>query len=1088
MALITVGKIDETDYSVYEYLLDYPHWYQSVNSDFTTPGLTLSDAISCKVNWNYNQFPTMQLTYPRDGIHAKKLKENTYIMADVNYKFVHQIFKVVHVQREDKQLVIDANHIASTLNDATMPDTIQFNPGSSQDLMNQVLNTMQPQKDFNFDSDVTTVSNVNIEKGQQAGAILINPDAEGDTAVQSVLGLFGGELEFDNFDIHHSKQAGSDTGIIVEYGKNIQSVAQDRNIENMWTGAVFVATYTPGQAIATHDNTDWNNWETNYSSVATVYMAGGSVNIYDSPVEGQQIIGSLTNGNKINLGTVVHDGDFTPDGKFQINTVNGDDWYPIQGGGWVDASWISFDKSGDYLVNDVVGDGVVKGDDINDEAGAGTRISMSGTAVVAYKEGGIIHGYYAPDIGANHYRTGTTYKNGTVVHYDMVERNQNGDLWYRINDHEWLFGPHLSLTQEGAYHEYNNTGYGTIKDNAVKYHWDKKKHEMVPTTETVVTHSSSKKPYRYVGKGKNRHKVPNKSYWKEKEKKTKVKAHKGKATIDKTIVQNGKTYHHTKYGWVSSGSIDYHKNGMVKPKSWDEILKQKLIDHSKVEIYDTPDSRNASNWSIPAGASSEKGDFTIGGHEAKGGDGKTYIEVTYKGHTGWIPEDNLTNSTLHAPDDDDTGSDDGDYNASVDESQKEVTVKIGPIYADGFGVDPNIDKVNTVDLSGNFKHDDQDLSGQQPDGSFVATQADIDQLNQLGQNYLIEHKYGHVDVSLTVSWQEMSGINADWTQLSLYDKLYVRFPQYDIAETAEVTGTEFNCLTHRYTQLQLGKPPESWQHLMQSAIENKSNERIKKIKNKINRVSDFAGYIHKALKLEGENREIAFKKLADKLGVMGEDMKVFEEHMKEMADKVQDFGDWISNGGSNGAILYPRSADGSRSWNNVVEIDAEASDHRMVFNNQGIGWYDSQGGFHAGLGWDGSEGMLFVDEAIIPKIDASHIKVDTIHALGTIYGSLSVSDEKGGRTVQIGNAYGGTEFGIFVGNNTWIDSNQITTPYLDVNGVGTFKEVDVGQITISGRSINRDDGHVMWSGSQYSNLGAYINAHIKSSAIIGGSI
>ena len=86
-------------------------------------------------------------------------------MADINAKFVHQIFKIVHVQREDKQLVIDANHISSTLNDATVPDGIQIVSGTAQDLMNQVLNTMQPAKDFIFDSDVNTVSNINVEKG-----------------------------------------------------------------------------------------------------------------------------------------------------------------------------------------------------------------------------------------------------------------------------------------------------------------------------------------------------------------------------------------------------------------------------------------------------------------------------------------------------------------------------------------------------------------------------------------------------------------------------------------------------------------------------------------------------------------------------------------------------------------------------------------------------------------------------------------------------------------------------------------------------------------------------------------------------------
>ena len=126
------------------------------------------------------------------------------------------------------------------------------------------------------------------------------------------------------------------------------------------------------------------------------------------------------------------------------------------------------------------------------------------------------------------------------------------------------------------------------------------------------------------------------------------------------------------------------------------------------------------------------------------------------------------------------------------------------MYADGSGIDINVDKANTVDLSGNFQHDDQDLSGQQPDGTFVATQADIDQLTQLGQNYLIEHKYGHINVSTILAYKEMSGINADMTQLSLYDKLYVRFQQYDIQETAEFTGTVFDCLSYRYQQIQLG--------------------------------------------------------------------------------------------------------------------------------------------------------------------------------------------------------------------------------------------------------------------------------------------
>lgn len=1068
MAKITIGKIPEINFEQYNYLLDYPHWYQSVNSDFTTPGLTLRDATSCKVSWNYNQFPTLQMMYPKNGLHANSLKENTYILTDTNYKFVHQLFKIVHTQEEGTQVVIDANHIASTLNDATVSDTIQIVSGSAQDLMNQVLNTMLPAKSFTFDSDVLSVSNINIEKGQQAGTILISPDQEGDAAVQSLLGLFGGELEFDNFDIHHSPQAGSDTGIIVDYGKNIKNFSQDRNIENMWTGAVFVVTYDPGQAIATEDNTDWNNWDTEYSNVATVYMAGGSVNVYDSPVEGQKLIDTLTNGNKINLGRPVHDGDMTPDGKFQINTVNGDDWYPIKGGGWIDANWLNFDQSGDYLVNNIVGDGVVQAGNVYDEDGAGSRVSVSGTAVVAYKPGGSIRVFYSPEIGPDHYPTGKTYKNGAIVHYDMVERNQNGDLWYRIGDHQWLYGPHLSLTEDGSYKSYTNNGYGYIKDGAIKYQWDAKNHKMIPTTTTVNTHGSSKQPYRWVGSGKNRHKVPNKAYWEEKQKKVKVKAHKGMAEIDKTIVQGGKTYYHTKYGWIASGSIDYHKDGSVKPKSWDQILEQKLKDHSKVEIYDTPDSRNASNWSIPSGASSANGDFTIGGHEAKGGDGKTYVEVTYKGHTGWIPEDNLTNSTLHSPDDteDSDGDDDGSsYDASVDESQKQVTVKVGPLYADGFGIDPNIDKVNTVDLSSNFKHDDQDLSGQQPDGSFIATQADIDQLTQLGNNYLKEHRYGHVDVSTTVDYAEMSGINADWTQLSLYDRVYVRFQPYDIQETAEVCGTVYDCLAHHYEQIQLGQPPENYLHLMEKAIEDKTNEKFKQTKSRIKKVHDLTSEVADALKLEGNQRLEAEMKIGKEIGIVSDrtgklevQADQFDKALQEYDQQMQETQAWISSGGS--AVLQFVDAYGNQTYKNPVEIRAVDPDGSYLrFNDHGLMYVDGAGYTKTAIDSRGWINAQYINAGIIESLNAKNLVVN---------GSLVT--HVGGTTLTVGAINDGLPSSI---------SSSITGAY----GVVVTNGSDAVVINSKGLWLARDgtvNGRVSSEGiSLISGLGFDGNGHIS---------
>lgn len=1019
---LTIGTISEVDYQDYSDLMTIPYLYNSLADDLTASGTPLPDVIDCQVNGSKNQYWTLTMTYPRSGLHQKEIQPNKWIMEDCDPKHVHQLFKITHITPELDNVVVEAEHITALLNGSTVADTIQLNGASAQDLGNQILNQMQPQREFAFDSDVNTVSNVNIEGGQQASNLFIDPDQEGDTATQSVLGLFGGEFDFDNWNIHHSSRIGHDSGIKVAYGKNIKSTfSQDKNIQNMFTGAVFIAKYVPGQAIAKSDWTGWATWQSDYDSVGITYMAGGQVSIYDCPVEGQKVIGTLQNGMKLHLGTIVNDGSFTPDGKYQINTVNSDGWYPISssdGGGWIDSKWINFDTTGAYAINDVSGTITVKSSNPLDSEGKGSRVTVHGSAVVAYKPGGSIHVYYSPEIGPDHYRIpGWTVSNGQVIDYDMVERNSNGDLWYRIGPHQWLYGPHLSLTEEGSYRQYSNSGYGYVKDGAVKYHFTKD-HKMVSSNTTVIKHGSQKEAWKYVGKGKNKHRVANASYRKKKEKKVKVTAKKGMSTIDKTITQGGKTYMHTSHGWVASSSINYTKDGSVKPHSFDDFINNQLKDHSKVEIYATPDSKNALNWSIPNGET-----FTVvNGHEAKSGDGKTYIEVTYKGKTGWLCEDDIDdkNSKITSADADTDNSADTDtnYNANIDQSNKEVTVKVGPLYAEGFGVNPNIDSVNTVDISGYFKHDDQDLSGQQSDGSFVATQADIDQATKIGKNYLIEHRYGHMQVQTSLDYQDMSDNDQDFTQLSLYDYVDVSFPDYEITEKAEVTATTWDCLAHVFLNVTLGDLPTSYEHLLVQASEDRTNEKITSTRQAIARSNSFIGAVHHALTLQGSSQEQAWENLMVQLGdaqyvtdkktgkqklVLEESVKVFAKHMQEMANNIDSFDNFLKSGG--GGMLEPISSDGSTSWNNVMAIRAKNNDGSyMEFNGLGLSFHDIYGNPHALFGIDTSSGEVtgnfFVDQAHIPILDASHIDTDTIHALGTITGNFEVS--VGGITTNIG--------------------------------------------------------------------------------------
>lgn len=1115
MALVTVGSIPETNYSEYDDLMSMPHMYNSLNDDLSTGGIPLPDSISCHVNMSHNQFATLQMIYPREGLHQKEIQLNKWIMEDCDAKLVHQLFKITSIQSELDNIVVEAVHIDALLNDSTVPDPIQLTQVSAQDLGNQILNTMQEPRDFNFHSDVDDLSNVNIQGGQSAGSLFIDPDQEGDTATQSIIGLYKGEMRFDNFDIYHSKRIGTDSGIKIAYRKNISSATQNKNIQNMYTGAVFVATYTPGQAVATEDNVNWVAWQSDYSSVGITYMAGGSINVYDSPVEGQKIISSISNGMKLHLGKIVNDGSFTPDGKYQINTVNADAWYPIapeDGGGWIDSKWINFDSTGAYAINGVTGDLTVQAGNPTESEGARSRVSASGYAVVAYKKGGVIHVYWAPDKGPDHYRrknkdgSDMVKKNGQRIRYDMIERNSSGDLWYRIGPHKWLYGPHLSLSQDGSYRTYSNSGYGYIKKDAPKYHMNKK-HEMVPITKTINAHGKNKKAWRYAGKGKKKQRIGNGSYWKEKKKKVKVTAKKGMTTIDKTISQGGKTYHHTKYGWVASGSIDYRKDGSVKPKSFESYIDNQIKDHSKVEIYATPDKTKALNWSIPNGES-----FHIdNGHEAKSGDGKTYIEVIYKGKTGWLCEDDINDklSKINAVDaDQDSDSDtDTNYNANVDQSQKEVRVKVGPIYAPGFGMNPNVDKVNTVDISSYFKHNDQDLSGQQPDGSFQPTDEDIKQAIKIGQNYLIEHRYGHIDVSMTLTYQQMSGINADFTQLSLYDYANVSFKPYGINEQVEVNATTWDCLAHAFISVTLGELPETYEHLLVQASEARTNEKVSRTRSAVNRVNSFVGAVNNALSLQGASQKQAWENLMVNLGdahyttdkkgkkhlVLDESIKAFAKHMTEMKTNVENFDNFLKNGTR--ATLHPVNASGEDTWQDPVAIVAQASDHSFEMNSDGIAFRDMYGNAHALFGWDAStgeaRGNFFVDQAHIPVLDASHIETDTIHSLGTISGNLKVTNNP--ITVEIGNVENVTHYiqndgqqggigisspnhAVFIGSGYFgLDGNWMESSSANLYGMSLSN----GTIY---RTTNGKSEHVLWTSSTEDVMGRWIKDYWKGPA------
>ena len=342
--------------------------------------------------------------------------------------------------------------------------------------------------------------------------------------------------------------------------------------------------------------------------------------------------------------------------------------------------------------------------------------------------------------------------------------DENGKTWYRIGKNAWVYGDHLSTDKNGDVQSYSSRGYGLVKSGAKKYALKKK----TGTMEVQYHHLSltaarkqHKKKYIYKGKGKKKKAIKNPNY------------QRGKA-----ITQKHK-YYNLNYGQVRVGGVLYYKlsNGSyVKasdidkkaskttvPESPSKIISDISKNRGKIEMYSTPSKGSAANWSIPANV-----EFDIS-KSAQGADGKTWYQVTYKGVTGWIPAEYTSSSGNNDLEPQAPDSSANSYDESSDEtiaSPQDQTVRVeltddldnvvnGVIYPTGFNNSPENAHIMKLDLSNCIKHDDQDLSGLQDDGTYKATATDIQQLYQAAVGSLKEYQIGVIPIS-TVSYTHLT--------------------------------------------------------------------------------------------------------------------------------------------------------------------------------------------------------------------------------------------------------------------------------------------------------------------------------------------
>ena len=197
-------------------------------TDFTTNGIgQLADAISCYVEEKRNGSYELEMVYPVDGIHFSDIKHSRFITAKPADGKAEQPFRIYKIKKPmNGKVKIKAEHNSYRLSH------IPVSPFSATTLAEAFMKLKSNAVEdcpFEFWTDKSSTGNFEVTEPASIRSRLGGVRG-------SILDIYGGEYEFDNYTVKLHSARGSDRGVTLRYGKNILDIDQEENIQNTVTG------------------------------------------------------------------------------------------------------------------------------------------------------------------------------------------------------------------------------------------------------------------------------------------------------------------------------------------------------------------------------------------------------------------------------------------------------------------------------------------------------------------------------------------------------------------------------------------------------------------------------------------------------------------------------------------------------------------------------------------------------------------------------------------------------------------------------------------------------------------------------------
>ena len=222
-----------------------PVLYRADEDAFTSFGLgVLPDCTSCEVTEERNGAFELVLKYPITGRNYSEISRERLIKAKPNDTANDQVFRVYRITTPLNGVVtVYAQHITYDLSNIA---ALQWSENSISPTlaMERLFSRTATPHGFTCSTEFSEPKAFSITRPQSVRSCL------GGTA-GSFLDLWGGEFEWDNRNVIQHDRRGHDTGVVIEYGKNLTELEHDGDNTGVYTDLLPFAVQTDENGVET---------------------------------------------------------------------------------------------------------------------------------------------------------------------------------------------------------------------------------------------------------------------------------------------------------------------------------------------------------------------------------------------------------------------------------------------------------------------------------------------------------------------------------------------------------------------------------------------------------------------------------------------------------------------------------------------------------------------------------------------------------------------------------------------------------------------------------------------------------------------